>query len=433
MAYRKLNLQDGEVLDEVSLAHMEAGIAKAAEPVLDPDHIPVDETGKKAVHQKIYVGDHYLEQVEIDPGSGLYQLLVRALKDDFTIFTVKSPENKKGEATFSLMNEGQGTVQFLDISTMRYNDEGNGQIMMVCQSRGNTPLPTYYISFNSGTGRVHKLQVEPDSIPMIMTSKGLKVRKDNTYDNEWTDANSVVINFADLVKTLSNMQSDIDAFSKVANDFKENMDTQIELIFEDVEPKEVWQLIEVEEPDVPPVGDLLYSWDFTTSLVDAVSGVSATLSGAEQTSSGVLLNSATDYCSLGNIFAPGRTIEFDVADQTSALPDATHGRCFMIYSSDVKGTEGLIWRHQTGHWAFYANGAWSEDLPITDKNAFSGKTVRLMSDSNGYLSLYIDGLYIGKSNIIFTADDSNVSIGSTYNANFFNIRVTGVRVYSEVA
>ena len=245
---------------------------------------------------------------------------------------------------------------------------------------------------------------------MMMTASGLKVRRNNSYDNNWTDENSVTLDLA--------------AMSDRMDGISANIEGGISLIFEDTEFGEKYTVIYPENP-------LLYSWDFTSSLTDTVSGLTATVSGAARDEEGLLLDGDGDYCILGDVFAPGRSIEFDVAESSADFAASSHGRCFMIYTPDVKGTEGLIWRHQTGAWSFYANSGWDSSLPLTDRNAFAGKTVRLSSDAEGYISLYVDGEFIAKSGIAFDSSRTRVAIGSEYTGSFNDIRITGVRVYKE--
>jgi len=378
--------------------------------ILDPDNNPLDDTEKPASHQKVYVGDHYLTQEEIDPG--IYQLSLRSGLDMFTVFTVKTPVDKSEEATVCVMNDANGTVQFADLSSLRYDDSLPGQIMIVCQARGETPLPYFSVAFNDGkgAGKVEKLTVQPDAVPMMMTSAGLKVRRDNSYDNNWTDENSLTVDLAKMADRLEGIS--------------ENIESGISLMFEDTEFGEKYTVIYPENP-------LLYSWDFTSSLTDTVAGLTAVCSGASRDSDGLLLDDDGEYCVLGDIFAPGRSIEFDVAETSADFGTSAHGRCFMIYTPDVKGTEGLIWRHQAGAWAFYVNSGWDASLPITDRDAFSGKTVRLSSDAAGYISLYVDGEFIAKSGIAFNSERTRVAIGSEYSGSFNDMRITAVRVYKE--
>lgn len=64
---------------------------------------------------------------------------------------------------------------------------------------GGTKLPPFIVAFNNGTaGRVKKLMIYPDAIPMEFTSAGIKVRKNNNFDNNATDDDFVLIDLIDM-------------------------------------------------------------------------------------------------------------------------------------------------------------------------------------------------------------------------------------------
>lgn len=138
-----------------------------------------------------------MSTTEMNPG--LWQLQLSKEGSEFNIFTVKSPYAKPYEATLALSQKGSRTRQFVDFSSMRYDENARGTVEIVCQVRGETtPLPPFSVRFNDGqgAGRVKKFTVDPDCIPIEMTSEGLKVRRNNNYDNE--DTGYVTINLASL-------------------------------------------------------------------------------------------------------------------------------------------------------------------------------------------------------------------------------------------
>ena len=156
-------------------------------------------TSDHAIHQKIYFNNGYnMESTLIE--DDLYQLQVNAEENEFNIFTIAAPKNKASEATLSLMLDDEAKTQFVDLSCMKYKENENGTFSTILQSRGDTPLPSYVLGFNDGkgAGRVRKLEIAPDAIPMQFVSNGIRVRKDNAYDNNWTDDNSVIINLTEL-------------------------------------------------------------------------------------------------------------------------------------------------------------------------------------------------------------------------------------------
>ena len=158
------------------------------------------------VKQYFANGEYTLGCTELDPG--LWQLELRALREGFAIFAIKPPKEKPHEATIALSLSGTNTKQFVDFSCMRYDETVQGQVCIICQKRGSvTPLPYFFIGFNDGTGagRVQKFRVNPDAIPMQLTSNGVKVRRYNNYDNDWQDDDTVVINLAELNDKVNKM------------------------------------------------------------------------------------------------------------------------------------------------------------------------------------------------------------------------------------
>lgn len=161
-----------------------------------------------AIHQKIYFNNGYnMESTLIE--DNLYQLQVNAEEDEFNIFTIAAPKNNASEATIALMLNDENKTQFVDLSCMKYHEDEDGTFSMILQSRGDTPLPSYVLGFNDGkgAGRVRKLEITPDAVPMQFVSDGIRVRKDNAYDNDWTDDNSVVVNLAELATKVPNWDS----------------------------------------------------------------------------------------------------------------------------------------------------------------------------------------------------------------------------------
>lgn len=134
--------------------------------------------------KRIYIGNgQYFEAYEIDPG--LYGTRISKDESEFNIFAIRAPKEKPHEATLALICRGKNTIQFVDVSCMRYDETSRGGVEIVMQSRNDTPLPRFIIAFNDGlgAGRVRKFTVEPDAIPIRMTSTGLEIRRNNHYDN----------------------------------------------------------------------------------------------------------------------------------------------------------------------------------------------------------------------------------------------------------
>lgn len=189
------------------------------------------------------------------------------------------------------------------------------------------------------------------------------------------------------------------------------------------------------QPPVDPVDPeiplkLTNSWDFTSgSMTDSIAGFTAVSTGCTLDSSGLTVGKADARCALGyGLITPGSAIEIDVASAEGKMEAGKHGRCFMFYENPDAGAiaAGLVYRHQTGNWAFYF-GNWGNDLS-NDKNLFNGKTVRLEMDDKGYFSMYVGGVLVGKSNVSWQAIYSGFAIGG-YADSFYSITVSAVRIY----
>lgn len=164
----------------------------------------------KLTTQLLNFGNGYsLSTTEMDPG--LWQLQVsKEAGSEFNIFAIKTPPDKPYEATLALSQKGGRTRQFVDFSSMRYDESVRGTVEIVCQVRGETtPLPQFSVRFNdgNGAGRVRKFTVEPDCIPIVLTSTGLKVRRNNNYDN--LDTDYITINLPDLLDQIETLNAKI--------------------------------------------------------------------------------------------------------------------------------------------------------------------------------------------------------------------------------
>ena len=113
------------------------------------------------------------------------------------ITEIKAPRENPQEATLALMNSGNGFNQFVDFSSMVYDNYP--EVVIVCQTRGGKQLPKFAIQFNDGGGRIDKLTVQPDAIPLELTSEGLKIRKDNSVGSG-TEDDFVTVNLYDFFK-----------------------------------------------------------------------------------------------------------------------------------------------------------------------------------------------------------------------------------------
>ena len=156
-------------------------------------------------------GPYVLECREFDPD--MYKLELTRKDDEFTIFTVRAPEDDPKEATISLSNNTSAVSQFVDISSLKYDGAAvKGHIAIVCQTRNNAVMPDFYIAFNDGVaGRVRKLVIEPDAMPVKLTSTGVQFRRNNTFDNNWTSADTVTVDFPALYDDVQSLKARVAA------------------------------------------------------------------------------------------------------------------------------------------------------------------------------------------------------------------------------
>lgn len=166
----------------------------------------------RAEHKKIYIADHgYSIYGDIIDDETMHKIVIEAEgKDDnvYNVIEIKAPPANPKEATIALMNWGNGNKQFVDFSSMTYVPD-NPTVEIVCQARGGMPLPEFSVRYNdgNGAGRVKKFAVNPDAIPIHLTADGLKVRRNNNYNNDLNSDEYVTINLAELADTVESLSS----------------------------------------------------------------------------------------------------------------------------------------------------------------------------------------------------------------------------------
>ena len=183
----------------------------------------------------------------------------------------------------------------------------------------------------------------------------------------------------------------------------------------------------------------LYNWDFTSSLVDTVSGFVATTNKGTLDENGITFSESGTYIAFNQAFSKNRTYEIDVKEIRKQ--DNTYGRLFMIDTDafTAQGGAGLVLTGAKKHGDYlYYNGAWQEKI-LTDNDDlygeyFDNSTVGFYFDEYGYLFVYKDGQLIGQSLSTFNnADGQNVYIGSTstsYSSDDLEMATfTGFRIY----
>lgn len=184
--------------------------------------------------------------------------------------------------------------------------------------------------------------------------------------------------------------------------------------------------------------NLLYSWDFTDSLVDSVEGKTATTT-ATQGSTGLVFSAMNKYLELTGVFNRNRTYEIDVLsiDKTTS----EYGRIFMVHdnSGTANGGSGYILTgtRKSGD-IFYVNRAWESSAIVSntqdpDGSYYNNSTLGFYVDDDGYVSVYKDGTLLGTSSTAFptTLNGQNVYMGNGGGSGdyLFNSTFTGFRIY----
>lgn len=170
-----------------------------------------------------------------------------------------------------------------------------------------------------------------------------------------------------------------------------------------------------------------YVWDLTSSLTDTVSGVTAVASAGTGvdapaiTSAGLVFNAATQRLSLGDINLTGKTIEIDVASFDFKGSDSYHIRFLM----NGANTGPIIYKSGNGWQAYELSSSggssggwktftWVDSTNRTNKNLFNGKTVKLVSETDNTITLYLDGTAVASTTTMRYSDTTqDLSIGGS--------------------
>ena len=130
---------------------------------------------------------------------------------------------------------------------------------------------------------------------------------------------------------------------------------------------------------------ILYSWDFTQSLTDSVSGKTISIpSSMTQDSTGLHLN-GTNECTLLNndIALTDKSIE--VTFTTFVL--ATSSYCGILF---ISNDSGLIYTNDSRNWSTYF-GSWTANISNAERNTFANSTLGVYIDSSRKWHIYKNG------------------------------------------
>ena len=173
--------------------------------------------------------------------------------------------------------------------------------------------------------------------------------------------------------------------------------------------------------DVSSKDDMPYilNFDFTTSLEDKANNITPILAAAEEysapqrTSEGIIFNQPTQTVEFGDIDPIGKTFEFDVASFSFAGNPDYHCR-FLMFSNTSTGSSPFLYRAKYGYNAYgYADSEGKAKKWSTQKwpglqgtttnviNSISGKTVKLVFESQNSVALYLNDTFIGRQTDVY--------------------------------
>lgn len=219
------------------------------------------------------------------------------------------------------------------------------------------------------------------------------------------------------------------------------------------------EAVEAEESVYPASGNNAYivvtkkpikthDWDFTSSLIDSVSGESATLvNGATQGATGITLSEATQNVALPVRFTLNHTYEVDIVSISKSFASG-HGRILMF-----NGSAGFI-AQNGGTLKYYSDyiKAWDnhetggDDVSVlvgkTLKIQFGGLAGRLQGKTYngnavdlGTVTFWLDNnlwFQSSLSNASFTGINEYIKIGGNSANAYYDMTVSGFRVYDGI-
>ena len=215
--------------------------------------------------------------------------------------------------------------------------------------------------------------------------------------------------------------------------------------------------------------EFIANFDFTESLTDKTGNITPVINALEgydapqRTNAGLIFSQPTQAIYFGEIDPIGKTFEYDVASFQFAGNPGYHVRLLMFTNGTSTGTSPFIYRAGQGYnsYGFSSNSGmsrgWSpspwpgmQGTTSDVINMISGKTVRLVFESNNSVALYLDNTFIGRQtdryynsndstptgryckNICFGADGPLDSRNWAAGDQCHNLTLSGFRIYSNI-
>jgi len=419
MSYNKQTWNNGDVITEGKLNHIETGIDEAHDLIENIETDVLDNDIKQALlncfAHVAWTDEH---------GQDYYDALEDALYPPVQVYSINAVYTQSGAVyTTDTLESLKSDL----VVTALYDD-------------ATTEVITNYTLSGTLTGGVSTITVsyggKTDTFEVTVTEIIL-----NYIDAVFTQGSAVIYDtdsLDDLKQYLVVTAYYSDSTSAVVNDY-----TLSGTLTEGTSTITVTYNGLIDTFDVTVTEKTLnyiHSWDFTQSLEDMVGDSDAVLKNATRDSSGLHLSAATACCFLGSdVYPVGSCVEVDFAS-TSANLGTNHGRLMMIndiaqptIDSPAVGN-GFIYRN-TGKWSFY-RGGWTPDSLETDPDVFSGKTLKMKYyqssvDNKYYTDVYADDTLVasnGGGNSKWNKYCNPLYIGSTGNS-FNEAVITAVRIY----
>lgn len=148
------------------------------------------------------------------------------------IYALKAPTNRPLDVKLRLINAGVKTSQFVDIRSVRDNEEdstrGRCEIGVRSFEKG-TPVPEFAVGFaNSINGDlIHKFIVDPDAMPIRLTSSGVQFRLNNAGNNTPGSNELKTINFGDMSTKVDKMYTSLIAHQLLVD---QTLPEEVELV-----------------------------------------------------------------------------------------------------------------------------------------------------------------------------------------------------------
>ena len=171
----------------------------------------------------------------------------------------------------------------------------------------------------------------------------------------------------------------------------------------------------IKSDDIP----YIMNFDFTKSLEDKAGNVTPVLAAAEgysapqRTGEGIIFNQPTQVVEFGDIDPIGKTFEYDIANFSFVGNLDYHCR-FLMFSNTSTGTTPFMYRSKYGYNGYgyagpdgrakkWSSQKWPGMQGATDNviNSISGKTVKLIFESQNSVALYINNIFIGRQTDVY--------------------------------